>query len=221
MPVPISYEGFKRALLGSQIAVRTIGQGGFAGLYRMENGEVGVRSIIRLKATSAAPTITEVFIPIYISPPPLEPKVIRWYAKVEKQEAPSASGKYTTTLPIGLEDCPGVYNTIAVGHVISSTGSVNFFFKVSVNGSISSSSLDPSVIDPYSIHLWEIRWYTDRSELWVDGSKVASVAKSPSVPMIPFAEVYNDDDTADKEVILQVMAPLFDVIKHIREQEGI
>jgi len=157
---------------------------GFCGLEKQDD-ILGMRYKLWLSGA------IEGFIPVVVNPPASGSyKSIKWKAKILQHEEPTNTGTKTSIYIIGMEDAPGFLNAIALVQR-KEGGSTYLEFKASVNGSFTTANV--SNVDTSQMHEYEIRWYSDKAELYVDGQLVASVNASPSVPMIPFVELLNTD----------------------------
>jgi len=194
------------------VLLRTKQNAGFAYLKNTDSG-LGIGLLNINPATSAGGSATQIFIAQRITPPSTGYKSIKWKAQVLAHEAPSSQNT-TDIYPIGLEDAPGFKNAIAIVLQKDTGGTYTRKFVVRKDGS-EVGSIDLSDVDFTQLHEFEIKWYPDKVELYIDGSLKDTVNDSPTTEMNAFMEVNNGDTNVKRlEVIGMIPYPqsVFDII---------
>jgi len=167
-------------LLIPGVHVRHNHKGGFAG-YIKENGELAV--IVRQLLEESA---VEVFIPIVLKPPTTGYVSIKWKSRVIN--IPTPSDNKVMFYFIGAEYVPGYNDGFSIYMIKDSTGAISRKASVVVDGTETSQDIS---FDETVEHEFEIRWYSDHVEFYIDGSQVANISASPSRALMPFIELMN------------------------------
>jgi len=194
------------------VLLRTKQNAGFAYLKNTVYG-MGVGIVNINPATSVGGSATEIIVTQRITPPSTGYKSIKWKAQVLAHEAPTSQNT-TDIYPIGLEDAPGFRDAIAIILQKNTGGGYTRKFTVRKNNS-TVGEIDLSDVDFTQLHEFEIRWYPDKVELYIDGSLKGTVNDSPTREMNAFMELNNGDSNVKRlEVIGMIPYPqsILDII---------
>jgi len=201
------------------ITVRTRNEGGFAGLIELNN----ITGIVITSELGNAGT--EVLFGCFLKPPSTNYKSVKWIARILKFQRPLLG--FSEVYLIGLENVAGFNRGVALVFNMDKKGNPKATFK-SHSESVTIS------LNPFVFHEYEIRWYPNKFELYIDKHLVATLNTIIKCPLLPFAETcshislilspFSHLITTYKPVRAHLMlfvGPLPEIIEHIINQEGL